>query len=188
MSNMLLNKKTMKILKEFSKDYNKRIYGRDTSKKLKINQKTASNILNNLEKEDILKFSQEGKNKYYFLNKFNPNIKEIIKLIEIDKKIEFTEKHKKFRELFNKLEQRTLGILIIFGSYAKNTEDKKSDLDCFVIGKISNIEDLEELYNIKINIILSNKSKFDKKEHLIKEVIKDHIILKGIEEFIELIW
>ena len=32
------------------------------------------------EKENILKYSLEGKNKYYYLNEFNPHIKEIIKL------------------------------------------------------------------------------------------------------------
>ena len=86
MSNMLLNKNILKILKEFSTDYNKRVYGRVIARKLKMNQKTVSNILNNLEKEHILKFSQEGKNKYYFMNKFNPSIKEVVKLIEIEKK------------------------------------------------------------------------------------------------------
>jgi len=102
MSNMILNKNLIKILEVFSEDYNKRIYGRDVAKKLKMNQKTVSNILNKLEKENILKFSIEGKNKYYYLNKFNSNIKEIVKLIEIQRKIEFLDRYKKFRELFCK--------------------------------------------------------------------------------------
>ncbi len=188
MSNMLLNKNSLKILKEFSTDYNKRIYGRVIARKLKMNQKTVSNILNNLEKENILKFSQEGKNKYYFLNKFNSNIKEIIKLIEIEKKIEFIGKNNKLNDLFNKLEEKAQGILLVFGSYADYTNDKKSDLDIFIMGKISNTDDLEELYNTKINIIKSEKEKFNKEEHIIKEIIKNHIVLKGVEEFIELIW
>ncbi len=188
MSNMLLNKNSIKILKEFSTDYNKRIYGRVIARKLKMNQKTVSNILNNLEKEDILKFSQEGKNKYYFLNKFNPNIKEIVKLIEIEKKIEFIGKNNKLKGLFSKLEEKAQGILVVFGSYANYTNNKKSDLDIFIMGKISNIDDLGELYNTKINIIKSEKEKFNREEHIIKEIIKNHIVLKGVEEFIELAW
>jgi len=188
MSNMILNNEILKILEEFTIDYHKKVYGRGISKKLKINQKTVANILNKLEREGVLKFSVEGKNKYYFLNEFNPNIKDIMKIIEIEKKIRFIEKHKKFRDLFNKLEKRTQGIIVIFGSYAKGSDNEKSDLDIFIIGKISNIEDLEELYNIKINIIKSDKKKFDKKEHIIGEIIKNHIVLKGIEEFIKLIW
>ena len=188
MSNMILNTKSLKILGEFSSDYNKRIYGRDIAKRLKMNQKTVSNILNHLEKENILKFSFEGKNKYYHLNKFNPNIKEVIKLMEINLKISFIEKNKKIRALFGELEQRAQGILVIFGSYAKDTNTENSDLDVFIAGKISNIEDLENLYNIKINVVKSDKGKFDKKEHLIMEIIKNHILLKGVEELIDLIW
>ncbi|MDP1695510.1 MAG: nucleotidyltransferase domain-containing protein [archaeon] len=184
---MLLDTKSLRILEEFSSDYNKRIYGRYISKRIGMNQKTASNFLNKLEKGNILKFSIEGKNKYYFLNKFNSNIKEVIKLIEINRKISFIEENKKLTGLFDKLEQRTQGILVIFGSYAQGTNTEKSDLDIFISGKISNVDDLEDLYNIKINIIKSNKE-FDKKEYLIMEIIKNHILLKGVEEFINLIW
>jgi len=184
---MLLNKNKLKVLVEFSRDYTKRIYGRDVAKKLKMNQKTVSNTLNKLEKEHILKFKQEGKNKYYYLNEFYPHLKEVIHLIETQRKINFLEKYKKLKELFSKLEQRTEGILVVFGSYANFSSSESSDLDVFLIGKIKDIEDLEELYNIKINIVKSTKIKFDKNEHIIKEIIKNHIILKGMEDFIELI-
>jgi len=185
---MLLNNKEMWILEEFAQDYSKKIYGREIAKKLKMNQKTASNILTKLEKENILKFSQEGRNKYYFLNKFNTNIKDILKIIEINKKINFIKKYGKIKGLFEALEKRCDGILIIFGSYAKGTNTEKSDIDIFVMGEIEEIRDLENLYNIEINLIKSSRNKFDKNENIIKEIIENHIILKGIGEFIELTW
>src|SRR3989344_2533134 len=188
MSNMILNNKILDVLSEFSSDYNRKIYGRSVARKLKMNQKTVSNILNRLEKENILKFTKEGKNKYYFLNKFNPQIKEIVKMIEINRKIKFIEKYKKFKELFEKIENRSSGIAIIFGSYAKLESNEKSDLDIFVIGKIAETEDLEKIYRLKINAIKSDKKKVNIKQEFIKEIIKNHIILKGVEEFIELIW
>jgi len=188
MSNMIFNNKITKILELFREDYNRRIYGRDIANKLKMNQKTISNILNRLEKEDILKFSTEGKNKYYYLNKINPHIKDIIKLIEIDRKIKFIDNYKKFSSLFNKLEEKTEGILIVFGSYANSSANNKSDLDIVIIGKISDITELEDLYKIKINIVKIDKNKFNKEDILIKEIIRNHIILKKVEEFIELIW
>lgn len=184
---MILNINKFRILSEFLGDYDKRIYGRDTAKKLRMNQKTVSNVLNELEKEHILKFAQEGKNKYYYLNRFYNYTKEIIKLIEIQRKINFLEKYKKIKELFSKLEEKTEGILIIFGSYANFNANEKSDLDVFVVGKIKDVDDLEGLYDIKINLVKINNGKFDKNEHIIKEIIKNHIILKGAEDFIELI-
>ena len=188
MSNMIFNTNKLKILEEFSLDYRRRIYGRNVAKKLKMNQKTVSNILNELEKEHILKFTQEGKNKYYYLNEFYPYVKEVIHLIETQRKISFLEKYKKLKELFLKLEERTDGILVIFGSYASFSANEKSDLDVLVMGKIKEVEDLEEIYNIKINIVKSKKDKFDKKECFIKEIIKNHIILKRMEDFVDLIW
>lgn len=185
---MLLNENAFKILSEFCSDYSKRIYGGQISKKLKMNQKTVSNVLNALEKENVVKYATEGKNKYYFLNRLNPNILDIIKIIEIGRKNVFTEKHQNQSELFSLLEKRAQGILIIFGSYANFTNNSKSDLDVFNLGKISEVEDLEERFNIKINIVKSIKEKFNKSDIFIKEVIRNHIILKGVEDFTELIW
>lgn len=188
MSNMLLNKNKLKILEEFSSDYHKRIYGREISNKLQMNQKTVSNVLNELDNQHILKSNLEGKNKYYKFNEYYPYVKEIIQLIELQRKINFLERYKNLKELFFELERRIEGILVIFGSYANFRANSKSDLDIFVIGKIKDIEDLEELYNVKINIVKSSKSKFNKNEHIIKEIIKNHVIIKGLEDFVELIW
>ena len=182
---MLLNNIEIKILREFTKDYSRKIYGRAIAKELKLNQKTVANILNRMEKENILKFSKEGKNKYYFLNQLNSGIKEVIKIIEINKKISFLEKHKNKRSLFLELEKRTKGILIIFGSYAKNQEIKNSDLDLFVLGSIKKIDDLEDKYDIKINIIKSKK--IHQEEIIFNEIIRNHIILKGVEDFLEIL-
>ena len=102
--------------------------------------------------------------------------------------MKFIEKYKKFTELFSKFELRTKGILVVFGSYANFSPNERSDLDILIIGKNEEIKDLEELYNIKINIIRIDKNNFDKNDTLIKETIKNHVILKGVEDFIELIW
>ena len=185
---MLLNDRALAILEEFCSDYEKKVYGREVAGKLRMNQKTASNILNRLEKEGILKYSTQGRNKYYFLNKLNPQIKDIVKIVEIARKNKFIQKYNKLRELFYALEKRTLGILAVFGSYANFTSNKSSDLDVFVVGSIKETADLESLYKIKINIVKSDKEKIKREDIFVKEVVKNHIIIKGVEEFIELIW
>jgi len=188
MSKMLFNKSELKILEEFSKNKDNRIYGRAIAQKYDLNQKTISNILNNMEKQGILKFKREGKNKYYFLNKNNSEIKEIIQLVEINKKINFMEEHIKLKELFEKLEEKTSGILIVFGSYAKDIEKRDSDLDILVIGEIENIKELENSFKIDLNIVKIKQDKFNKNEPFIKEIMENHIILKGAEKFVNLIW
>jgi len=185
---MLLNKNALRILSEFTSDYSKRIYGGEIAKRLKMNQKTVSNALNSLEADNILKYTTEGKNKYYFLNKLNLQITDILKIVEFGKKNLLFDKYPKFKELFLELEKRTKGMIVIFGSYAKFSSNEQSDLDIFVIGGIKDVEDLEDKYNLKINIIRSTLEKFNKSDIFIQEVLKNHIILKGVEEFIELTW
>ena len=188
MSNMILNNKELKILAEFTNSYNSKHYGRAIASKLKMNQKTVSNILNSLEKQHIIKFKHEGKNKYYFLNKLNPATKEVIKLAEINKRIILFEKHKKLNQLLLEIEDRAKGIAVIFGSYANFTNNEKSDLDVFIMGSISELSDLESMYHIKINVVKSTKDKFNSNELFLQEIMNNHILLKGVEEFISLTW
>ena len=93
---MLLNNKELIILEQFGGDYNKQAYGRQIAKKLNLNQKTVSNILQGLEKGNILKFTKQGKNKLYFLNRNNNLWRDTVKLIELGKKIKFL-KVRKYR-------------------------------------------------------------------------------------------
>jgi len=188
MSNMILDVLELKILSEFSSGYSKKIYGRNISNKLKMNQKTVSNVLNKLERKHVLKFNQVGRNKYYFLNKYYFGIKEILNAIEISRKLHFLEENKKMISLFRKLESRANGMMIVFGSYADGSKTGKSDLDLFIIGKNFDVEDLEAEYGVKINLIKSIKSKFNENEVIVKEVIRNHVVLKGVEDFVNLIW
>src|SRR3989339_397367 len=123
---MLLNNKELKILTEFTSDYNGKLYGSAIASKL-----------------NMIQFKQEGKNKYYFLNKLNPSTKEMIKLVEVNKRIILFEKYKKISPLFSEIEKKAKGITIIFGSYANFTKNEKSDLDVFSVGSISEVSDLE---------------------------------------------
>jgi len=186
MSNMLLNNKELAVLNEFAS--NQRYHGRRLANKLNMNQKTVSNVLNILEKKNFIKFTQEGKNKNYFLNKSNLLLKEALKLVEINRKIIFLEKYSKLNELFLKIEKRSKGLVLVFGSYANFSSTKNSDFDLFIIGSVNELDDLEKLYHLKINIVNSSKTKFKRDDLFVKEILKNHIILKGVENFIELIW
>ena len=113
---------------------------------------------------------------------------EVVKLVEIHKKMLFFEKYKKLNPLFSEIEKRSKGIAIVFGSYANFSSNKKSDFDLLVIGTVSDLEDLENLYNIKINVVKSTGEKFKSDTLFFNEIMKNHVVLKGVEEFVGLIW
>ena len=55
-------------------------------------------------------------------------------LAELYKKICFIEQSPYISEILNKIYPYANGILLLFGSYAKGTENKESDIDLFVAG------------------------------------------------------
>ena len=75
-------------------------------------------------------------------------------------------------------------LIILFGSYAKFRARKNSDIDIYIATRNRNIketvEDIHSMIKVKIG-------PFDVKSNLIKEIIKDHVIIRGFEEFYEML-
>ena len=182
---MLLNNLRIKILEEFLRDYSLKTTGSSIAKKKALNQKSVSNALNEMENENILKSRIEGRNKLYCLNLENKSqIQSYLIAVESLRTFSFYEKNPIIKEIISKI---GTNILIIFGSYAKNLQKKDSDLDLLAIGSYEekNIKELEKIYNLEINIKKYDISIFKSPDHLFKEVIKDHIIAKGGEDFVK---
>lgn len=182
--------KYYQILKNFSGNYQKYIYGRELINKVDISQKNIALTLKELEKEAILKLEQKGNIKFYSLNLKNLNIKDTIAITELTKKTEFLEKHKTLSHIFQN-DNRIVGI---FGSYAKQTYKPRSDIDVLIIGKRRpkdyNLK--AKLFDLNISIKYFTEEQFkrllNKKNPLMREIIENHILLFNVERFIELIW
>lgn len=98
--------------------------------------------------------------------------------------------------LLKQLDEKAKGIVLIFGSYANNTQTNKSDVDVMVINengkKTIKFRDLELLYDKEINPIFFSKEEFvamlqDKEENVAKQALKNHILLSGFENFWKLV-
>jgi predicted nucleotidyltransferase len=184
----MLHSKYFEVIKSFLGDYSKEIYGRELVGKVSLSQKAISLVLNELEEEGVLSSNYKGKIKYYSLNFLNPLIKEYISLFEKEKSINFLEKNQKFIDFFNKLD---FECVVIFGSYAKGSFNKNSDLDLFLVGKVDTFEVVKigESYNLEVHVFSSTKKEFSgyfsKLLGLNKEILDNHIIIRGESVFIE---
>jgi len=170
-----------KIFEEFLREYSSNLTGSLIAKKKKLNQKTTANHLQSLEKEGILKSKIQGKNKNYFLNLENKEIvKNYILAVEHLRTVEFYKKNLIIKEISEKINEHITGSALIFGSYAKNSQKKNSDLDILVIGKCNEkeIEKIGKTYNLEINLKIYPKFESDL---LIKEAIKNHIFIKNFD-------
>ncbi len=189
---MLLNNDRLAILEVFLGDYESRFTGSSIAKKMKLNQKTVSNILKGLEREGLLKSTTEGKNKLYFFNlEDKENLINFIAALEHLKAIKFLKKNPLIKEISSKIKPYCKGIIAIFGSYAKGIQKEDSDLDIFIIGEYNAeaIDKAIEPYRIDINIRHYPEKVFENgiknKDPFIEEIINSHILIKNGEQFIE---
>lgn len=173
----------------------KEIHVRELSRYLKISPTTASNILRDLEKSRILDVKTTGRNKVYILRKNNLN------LIAIVEKFRLLNLCKDFRikkildDILKELNLNFIHSILIFGSYADFTYNKKSDIDLFFIVSNKNYVDdikkilikIEKRYNKEVNGKFVLLEKLDKNDPLTKEIIDKHIIIYGVDKFLYLI-
>src|SRR3989338_1435755 len=127
----MIHNKYFEILKQFLGDYTGEIYGRELVGRVSLSQKGIALALEELEAKSMLKSRKEGTLKHYGLNLEYSEIRDIIAMTEITRKILFLAQHRKLAYLF-KRDERVIGI---FGSYAKGIQKTGSDIDVFIIGK-----------------------------------------------------
>ena len=177
-------------MRQFLKDYNKEIYGRELVKKVKISQKNIALTLGELEKEGILFSKARGNMRYFSLNKKNPLYKNYIFLAEVENSIEFFKKNPKILQVLEDIDKKGK-IICIFGSYAKGTQKKFSDLDLFIVGKFNEkeIKKMGKDYGLDVNIKSGSMSDFvsslKEKNPLMNEILENHVLISGYEKFIE---
>ncbi len=186
-----INDTDLKTLTLFTKGYNKEYYIRELNKLLKVSPRTSFVTLKKMEKFGILKSKLRGKIKTYSI--VNSHIsREFFILTEQYKKIQFLEKNHLIKEVLEKIDQHIQGIVIVFGSFAKDTQKEDSDLDLFIVGKYNEkeINKVSRIYNLEIDIKTYPKRTFKKyitEDILLKEIIENHIIIKGTENFVNTI-
>lgn len=157
---------------------------RELARSCHINQMAVLRTLKELEKENIVDFHQEGKNKVYFLKK-NLETQEFLFMAEHGKFLQALHQYPRLRRIVEELRRRKeISLGIIFGSYAKGTVHGESDIDLYLETENRKLKEEFSLIDSKLSIKIG---KFDPRTPLAKEIEKDHIIIKGVERHYEII-
>ena len=155
---------------------------REISRSLNESHSTIHRKLANLKKENILDSKTEGKNKIFFL-KDTLKAKSLVYSAELYKLIKTIGKYPELEIILNEIKKNSdEKMIILFGSYAKGNAEKSSDIDIYIETSNSKIMPQIEQINSKISVKIGG---FNKNSPLIKEIIKDHVILRGFERFYE---
>jgi predicted nucleotidyltransferase len=161
---------------------NGKSYIRELSKKLKTNPMNILRKLKELSKENVVDYEQNGKNKTYFLKK-TIEARSMIFMTESYKISNLLNKYPELRNTTEKIQKdKKIKLAVLFGSYAKDLVKQDSDIDIYIETNDVKLKKSIEMINSKLSVKIGN---FDLKSLLIKEIIKNHVILKGIEEFYE---
>ncbi len=179
----------LQIISLFTNGFDRDYYIREVEKLLKISPRTAQLILEDLENKGIIESKVKGKIKSYKL-KINELSNRYLTFVEQYKSIAFMEKNLLVKEVIDKISPFIEGIGIIFGSYAKGISNKESDLDIFVAGDYEKegIKKVSRNLGIEISIKCYPLKTFEKNVNhdiLLKEVLKNHIVFKNMELFIQ---
>lgn len=153
---------------------------RGIAQRLNESHSTILRKLNNLKKENVIDSKQEGKNKKFYLKKniasrnyiLQAEIHTLTKLLRHNPELSVI-----FEEILKKTDEQ---LIVLFGSYAKGLETKESDIDIYIETKSRTVKKIVEDIHSKINVKIGI---FDTASPLIKEIIKDHVIIRGIEVF-----
>ena len=179
----------LQIISLFTNGFDREYYIREVGKLLKISPRTAQLILEDLENKGIIESKIKGKIKSYKL-RVNEISKRYLTFVEQYKSIAFIERNLLVKEVIEKVCPFIDGIGIIFGSYAKGTSNKESDLDIFIAGDYERegIKKVSRNLGIEISVKCYPLKTFEKninQDILLKELLKDHVVFINTELFIQ---
>ncbi len=168
---------------------------RELAKGIKADYKIVHTAVKRLIDKKLIGEKRVGKSlQLKILNKLS---KEVL-MVEIERREEML-KNKSLKIMMNSLLQNLNQvnlIILLFGSYANKKADKNSDIDLmFVVPDIKiekKIDDAVSILPLKIHALVFSEEQFknmlfSREINVVKEAVKNNIVLYGIEQYYSLI-
>lgn len=187
---------TWKILFVFAEAPGKAVSRKEIQQLTKLGNKVLTKFLLLLEKFDVITSTKIGKAYYYKLNLSNPFTEHIVETILLEKKQlnnpDFAALNvlREFVYELTNADLENLGQVILFGSYAKRTFNKDSDIDVAIITQEKSTDDelliidiidrLQKRFRKELQPHYYTAKEFkalEKNDRLVKEIVKDGIRL-----------
>lgn len=142
-----------------------------------------------LVESNIFNITINGRNKNLFIDKKSARSRLFFEMVENYKTLKYIQDVLIIKKLVDEIKIKNLGeTIILFGSYVNKTYTKSSDIDIAVLGKKSKkltefFGKFSQIYGKEINI--KYISSFNNKDDfLVKEILKNHLILNETSKFI----
>lgn len=154
---------------------------RGLAKEMGINQMTVSRKIKGLLDCNVVDFREEGRNKVFFLKR-TIEARQHAYMAEHYKLARLVVGYPGIRKVVEGLQDLSIGMVLLFGSYAKGNATNRSDIDIYMESKDPKMKSVSESIDSRISAKLGA---YDRGSLLIREIEKDHVVLKGVEAFYE---
>lgn len=191
-----INQTTFKILRLYAGDYARSLHLRQIARDVGVDVKAVQVQLKRLEKANILSSQVKGRNTEYRLNLGNSIARYCMVMAETFAATAYLQNNFLVKKVAGEARNLVDGPLLLFGSFAKGQQRKDSDIDLFAITDskldLKAFMEVGSLVNRAISVKSAGKARFMEglrnRDPLIVEVVADHIILKGTDEFCDMMW
>ena len=175
-----------KILKLFYTNRNSSLHLREIARETKMNESSISRHLNNLVKQGILKSSKEANLKKFSVTKLQ--ISKIFPLFD-EEKLESLPllRRDAIKIYIEKLEKKPL-LVIVFGSTAKETFRKDSDIDILQINSAKHenketVRYVEAQTGLRLQVLNLTEEKFRKELKMKEDYVVQSALTTGFPVF-----
>ena len=156
------------------------LHAREVASRLKINHMTVLRRIRELVSDNVLDVRSEGRNKVYIIKK-TVEARNTVLMAELYKLTKLVNNYPDLRRIVQQIQQNgRVKLAILFGSYAKGDAKKTSDIDIFIETQSRKLRDEIGRIDSKLSVKVGP---YDRESTLIKEIEKDHVIIKGAEDF-----
>ncbi len=190
----------LKIVELLARDTEKKFTINEIAKALKEYYSFVHRTVNKLAKDGVVTRDKAGNSYLCTLNTASERTRVLIQLSEIEKRDELYDSNKELKLVLEDFvksagSQIDIASIVLFGSYAKGSATKESDIDVLLISRekegIDKVtKEIHAKYGKEISIVLMSPKDFKKQKDnaLIKEIINSHYILHGTEKFVNLVF
>ena len=194
-----INQTTLKILGLYRNDYRRSLHLRQIARETRVDVKAVQLQLKRLESVNILSSLRKGRNKEYSLNLRNSISKYYLVLAETFASITYLARNFLVKKIITEIGDGLEDTTILFGSFAKGQSNKESDVDLFVIREkkagvsLNNVlGEVGDRVGREMSVKYGTRKQFvkglEEGDALVREVVSNHIVLRGLDDFCEIMW
>jgi len=157
-----------------------RAHPRALARTLGINHMTVVRRLRALVAGNVLDHEVSGRNKVYRLKR-TVEARSAVFMAELHKLDLLLAARPSLRRIVSQVQQDPrIGLAVIFGSHAKGTATKDSDVDLYIETRDGAMKGELERLSSRLSL---KTGPYDRENPVIRELERDHVIVKGVEAF-----